>query len=288
MEAAPGETPQRRAAGLAVAASCEVIGTALLVAVGLSFVVLDFGRGSPVATLLPDAALRRGLTGCLFGCTGALIALSPIGKHSGAHINPVVTLAFVLTGSMRARHGVVYVLAQLLGAALGACPLLAWGAMGDSVQLGATTPGPGFGAVAALAGETATTLTMVLLLLVFLRHARLRRFTPAIFPPLYALMVLVEGPVSGTSTNPARSLGPALVSGDYRDFWVYCVGPVLGAVLAVAVLRLPPLRRAEVAVAKLYHFAHDPHGLFHRKARRRGQVLTDSSQYRLSRPPRHL
>jgi aquaporin Z len=74
------------------------------VVVGLSVVILNFGAGNPVVQLIPSAALRRSITGFLFGSTGALIALSPIGKESGAHINPVVTLAFWLMGKLPGHH----------------------------------------------------------------------------------------------------------------------------------------------------------------------------------------
>ena len=80
----------------------EAIGTALLVLVGLSLVILMFGAGSPIAPVVPNEALRRLITGFLFGTTGALIALSPIGRESGAHINPVVTLGFCLMGRLDA------------------------------------------------------------------------------------------------------------------------------------------------------------------------------------------
>ena len=76
----------------------ELIGTALLLGIGLSFVILNFGAGSPVVAALPDAGLRRLVTGFLFGSTGAAIAISQVGKISGAHINPVVTLAFYIKG----------------------------------------------------------------------------------------------------------------------------------------------------------------------------------------------
>lgn len=260
---------RRRLAGIGATLLAEALGTALLVGVGLSVVIADFGHGSPIIAWIPSVGIRRAVTGFLFGCTGALIALSALGRRSGAHINPIVTLTFVVTRAMRAWHGAGYVLAQLCGAALGAYPLLAWGRTGESVAFGATTPGPGYGARAALAGEVATTFTMVLLLMVFLRSRRLRRFTPGLFPPLYALMVFLEAPVSGTSTNPARSFGPALISWVWSGFWIYCVGPALGALLAIAALRLPGLHWAEIEVAKLYHFDHDPHALFHRKTRRR-------------------
>jgi len=102
----------------------ELVGTALLVLVGLSLVILMFGDGSPIKEVLPSEGWRRLITGFLFGTTGALIALSPVGMRSGAHINPVVTLAFRLMGKLDLRTTLAYVSAQLLGAILGALPLL--------------------------------------------------------------------------------------------------------------------------------------------------------------------
>lgn len=244
----------------------ELIGTALLVAVGLSVVIADFGSGSFIVHYLPDAGPRRLLTGFLFGCTGALIAISPLGKISGAHINPVVSLSFWLEGKMGGAHAAGYAVAQLLGGIVGAVPLLAWGAMGASVRFGATVPGDTFSPLDALGGEAVTTFMLVFLLFLLLGHARLRRFTPLLFPFLYAVMVFLEAPVSGTSTNPARSVGPAVVSGDWYGWWIYFAGPVAGACLAVAVRRHPWLQPFEVEVSKLYHFNYDPLGLFkHRK-----------------------
>ena len=122
----------------------ELVGTALLVFVGLSLVIVMFGAGSPIVSILPDAGLRSLITGFLFGTTGALIALSPVGKESGAHINPVVTLAFWLMGKIDLRLALGYVFAQLAGAIVGALPLRGWGSMGESVAFGATLPGQGY------------------------------------------------------------------------------------------------------------------------------------------------
>ncbi len=243
----------------------ELLGTALLLAVGLSVVILDFGAGSPVARLIPSEAWRRLITGFLFGSTGALIAVSPLGKISGAHINPVVTLAFLIEGKIRARHAAGYVVAQLAGAVAGCLPLLLWGRLGESVAYGSTVPGSAYPVWLAVVGETATTFALVILLLVFLGHKRIRRYTPLLLPVLYALMVFLEAPLSGTSTNPARSLGPAVVASDWRSWWVYWLGPALGALAAVAAHRRTWLRVLEVDVAKLYHFEHDPHGVFRRE-----------------------
>jgi aquaporin Z len=239
----------------------EAIGTALLVWIGLSVVVLDFGTGSPVIGLLPDAGLRRLITGFLFGTTGAIIAISPFGKESGAHINPVVTLGFWMMGRFDAKHVPGYLVSQFAGAALGASGLLAWGTMGRSVEFGSTVPG--FGNASALAGETVTTFALMFLLFYFLRHRTLKHFTPALFPPLYALMVWLEAPLSGTSTNPARTLGPALVAWEWRGWWIYWMGPLIGTLLAVAVHRLAGHRWPRIEVAKMHHFTHDPHRVFH-------------------------
>jgi len=243
--------------------AAETVGTALLVAVGLSIVILDFGRGSPMVRLLPDDGARRALTGFLFGTTGALIALSPLGKASGAHINPAVTFAFWLMGRMQRCHALGYVLCQLSGALLGALPLLLWGAMGASTSYGATVPGRETGNGLALLGETATTFALIFGLFVFLRHRTLRQFTPALFPPLYAIMVWLEAPISGTSTNPARSLGPAAISGVWNGWWIYWLGPMAGTLLAVAAYRFAGWERHRIRVAKVFHFAHDPYGIFH-------------------------
>jgi aquaporin Z len=241
----------------------ELLGTALLVAVGLSIVIVSFGEGSPLAALVPSPAGRRFVAGFFFGTTGALIALSPLGKLSGAHINPAVTLGFWLMNRLSASHAAGYVMCQLAGALAGAVPLLAWGAMGRSVAYGATVPGAAYGATWALAGEAVTTFALIFGVFFFIRHQALRPFTPALFPPLFAIMVWLEAPVSGTSTNPARSLGPAAISGDWDGWWIYWLGPLIGTLLAVAATRWAGWERR--IVAKLYHFDHDPHGIFHRR-----------------------
>lgn len=239
----------------------ELIGTALLVLVGLSLVITMFGAGSPMALLIPDEGLRRLITGFLFGATGAFITLSPVGKVSGSHINPIVTLSFRLLGKLDLRTAIGYIVAQLSGAVLGASPLLLWGAMGRSVAFGATLPGPGYPLSTVLWGEVLTTFTMVVLLCVFLGFRQLRPFTPAIFPPLYAIMVWAEAPISGTSTNPARSLGPAIISGQWEGWWIYWIGPLIGSIAACLACSFLAKR---ITVAKLYYFDSDSDRLFRR------------------------
>ena len=181
----------------------ELIGTALLVLGGVSVIVL-LSDASPLAHLVPNALLRTILTALLFGTIGSAIAVSWIGRESGAHINPAVTLGFWLMRKLDLRAAVGYVIAQLLGACVGALPLLAWGSTGRSVHFGATIPGTGYSTAVVLMGEIVTTFGLVATLCVFLGFRHLRRFTPFVIPFLYAIMVPLEAPISGTSTNPAR------------------------------------------------------------------------------------
>ena len=236
----------------------EFAGTALLVGVGLSAVIIDTSPSGPVAPLIGPGA-RLALTGFLFGAVGGGIAVSPVGKVSGAHLNPIVTLAFVLRRRMRPWLAAGYVAAQLTGAIVGAAALLAWGPAGTEVHLGATVPGRAYGPALAVAGETSTGAALIVGLLIFIGSRRLRAWTPLLFPPLHALMVYLEAPVSGTSTNPARSLGPAVIAGIWHGWWVYWAGPVLGALIGVALIR--PARQLEVDIAKVYDFEHDRYGL---------------------------
>jgi aquaporin Z len=240
----------------------EFVGTALLISVGLSVVILDFSPDSPATALIPSEGVRRLITGFLFGTTGGLIAVSPVGKTSGAHINPVVTIAFWLRRKMGTGHALGYVLAQLAGGVVGAVPLLVWGKAGAVVQFGATLPGKGYASWEAALGETATTCALIALLFLFLGHKPIRKFTPMLFPFLYAVMVYLEAPLSGTSTNPARSLGPEVISWEFRAWWIYWAGPMMGTLLGLAIHKLAWLRFLEVEVAKLYHFEHDPYHVF--------------------------
>jgi aquaporin Z len=241
----------------------EAVGTGLLVLGGLSVVIFMFGAGSPMERLLPDVVSRRILTGFLFGCVGGSIALSPVGIVSGAHINPAVTLGFWLMQKLDVRTALGYVCAQLVGAALGSLPLLAWGAMGRSVAFGATVPGAGYMTMDVVLGEVVTTFALITGLCIFIGFRELRRFTPFLMPLLYAVMVPLETALSGTSTNPARSFGPALISGRWDGWWIYWIGPLAGAAAAIVVCSALARR---IEVAKLYHFDSDRRRIFHRMA----------------------
>ena len=243
----------------------EVIGTAALIFAGLSLVIWMWGEGTPMARLVPNELVRSAITGFLFGCVGGGIALSRVGSESGAHINPAVTMGFWMMRKLDARAAAGYIVAQLLGAGLGALPLLAWGAMGRSIAFGATIPGRGYATSTVLMGEVVTTFGLVTTLCIFLGFRHLRPFTPFTMPLLYGVMVPLESHLSGTSTNPARSFGPSLISGQWDGWWIFWAGPMVGMLIAIVVCSSIARR---IEVAKLYHFESDRRRLFHRMAGR--------------------
>lgn len=230
--------------------AAEFAGTFLLLLIGLSAVVIDFAHGSPVPRWLPDENLRRLLTGIVFAGGATAIVYSPLGKTSGGHINPAVTLAFLRLRKITGLSATWYMLAQFAGALAGALAVrLLWGNLAVDVDLGATIPGRG-GWPASLLAEIAITFLLVTLILRFVDEPSLQRFTPLAAGALVAFLVFVEAPLSGTSLNPARSFGPAVVSPDYTRIWVYLVAPPLGALLAVALYRRS---RPTVRCGKLIH-----------------------------------
>jgi len=233
----------------------ELLGTAFLIFAGLSAVTFDFSAGSPLATVLPDGGIRRLITGLLFAGSGSLVAISPLGKLSGAHINPAISLAFWLHGKMHHHDLVGYIVSQFLGAALGAGLLvLVWRDRAASVHNGITAPGAGYPIWSVFLIEMGLTFLLVLAIFLFVSSHRLMRWTPLMVWILVALMVWLEAPISGTSLSPARSFGPSLVSWFWQDQWLYYLAPLLGAVLAVCFFRLlTVVGMHDVLTAKMFH-----------------------------------
>jgi aquaporin Z len=155
-----------------------------------------------------------------------------MGAISGAHLNPGVSLAFALRGDFPWKRVPGYIIVQLLGATLAALFLLA--VFGNVEHLGATLPGPGYVNWQALLMEIVLTAGLVSVILGTASAAQNVGAIAALGVGGYiALAGLWSAPVSGTSMNPARSFGPALVSADFTSYWVYVVGPLAGVVIAV-------------------------------------------------------
>ncbi|GAA4026769.1 aquaporin [Hymenobacter glaciei] len=199
----------------------EMLGTAIL---------LIFGTGAAVVDAQTHALGHSGVA-VAFGLVVFAIIQS-LGETSGAHVNPAVTVAFWATGRFSGRRVLPYVLAQLAGAALGSflVKLIA----GPASTLGATLPA--HGAWQALGIEAFLTFWLMLVILRVASGPKEAGLLAGLaISATVALEALVAGPLTGASMNPARSLAPALLSGNWTDWWVYVVGPIGGALLAVAV-----------------------------------------------------
>jgi aquaporin TIP len=241
-----GLTPEDLGEKTWLGALAEFIGVLLFLFVGCGAVVtitgvLGTGPGSDAAALVAIALAFGLVLAIVIGATAAI---------SGGHINPAVTFAAVITGRMKLSVGVVYVAAQLLGAAVGVflLDLVVVDSISDPSNLGATTlntealESTGAGVV------VEAVLTFVLVFTVF-ATAIDKRGLGNMAPLAIGLAVLADHfvgvPLTGASMNPARSFGPALVANEWDDQWVYWVGPLIGAALAALVYYFAYLSRAD-------------------------------------------
>jgi aquaporin Z len=155
-----------------------------------------------------------------------------MGKVSGAHLNPVVTVAFALRREFPWRRVPPYILVQLIGAVAASGVL--WATFGEAGRLGGTVPGHGVTDLQAMVMEILLTLGLVSTILGTASGAQNVGHLSAIAVGAYiALAGLWASPISGASMNPARSFGPALIDGDFSQLWPYLSGPAIGAVGAV-------------------------------------------------------
>lgn len=201
----------------------EVFGTFLLVFVGAGGAVLDErthgGIGRAAAVTAPGLMVM------------AVILF--MGAVSGAHLNPVVSVAFALRADFQWRRVPGYIMAQLVGATL-ACLVLRV-VFGGTGQLGATVAGPGFSATQAVVMEGVLTAGLVSVILGTASTAQNIGSLSAFGVGAYIVLAgLWASPVSGASMNPARSFGPDVVNGGFGQLWIYLLGPLAGTFVAVA------------------------------------------------------
>lgn len=221
----------------------EALGTALLVFVAVGVATLTFGVG------LTGASTAAGVvaTSLAFGLTLLVLAYA-LGPVSGCHINPAVTMGFLVAGRIRAKEAAAYWASQVAGGVAGA--LLLWGVLSSTTTYDKATMGlgaDGFGgasplglnAVGALVTEVVLTFLFVFVVLAVTREAAAASFVMAGAAAGLALAAvhLVGIPLTGTSVNPARSIGPALVVGGQAlsQLWVFVLAPLVGGALAAVV-----------------------------------------------------
>ncbi len=201
----------------------ESLGTFCLVFAGTGAIIVNQTTGGAVSHV--GVALTFGLV--------VMAMIYAMGDVSGAHLNPAVSLGFVLAGRFPVRELPAYVLAQLIGAFVASSLLRAL--FPDSASLGATLPRDG--ATQSFILEVVLTFMLMLVILSVSAGAKEKGITAGIaIGGIVGLEALFAGPISGASMNPARSLAPAVVAWRLDALWVYLVAPFIGAALAVPCL----------------------------------------------------
>jgi aquaporin Z len=209
-----------------------------MVSAGLVTTALE-ATGSPLHGLLPSDFGRRALNGAAMGLTAMALIYSPLGKRSGAHMNPAFTFSFLRLGKVARGDAFAYMVAQTAGGIAGVA-LVAW-LLGDAfrgapVSWVVTHPGAG-GESVAFAAELAISFGMMATALVCSNTPRLAPYTGLCCGFLLALYITFEAPLSGMSINPARSVASAAIPGVWRDIWIYLAAPPLGMLLAAEAFR---------------------------------------------------
>lgn len=215
----------------------EALGTYAIVTAGCGAIIVNSTTG----------ALTHPGVACTFGLI-VMVMIAATGHLSGAHFNPAVTVAFALTRHFPWREVPLYIAGQSLGGIAGAVTLREL--FGTTAHLGATLPAGSAGQ--SLGVEVLLTAVLMFVIIAVATDTRaVGQLAALAIGATVALDALWGGPISGASMNPARSFGPALVAGVWRDQWVYWLGPLLGAPIGAVLyqfLRTPLQQSPSVVV----------------------------------------
>jgi aquaporin Z len=188
----------------------------------------------PAFHLIPNAVIRRLLMGIAMGITAVMIIRSPVGKRSGAHFNPAITLTYLRLGKIDAWDALFYVMFQFMGGVFGvavSAAVLRSSLADPSVDYAVTVPGQYGTAAAFLAELFMATLLMGAVLWISNRPA-IANYTSYCVGILITLYILLFAPVSGFSINPARTTGSAVFADVWTAEWLYFIAPLLGMMIA--------------------------------------------------------
>src|SRR5215831_11754925 len=219
-----------------------------------AFTVLLYHPASPVTKVISDGILRRLLMGIAMGSTAIAIIFSPLGRRSGAHFNPSVTLTFFRLGKVKAWDTAFYIVAQFVGGVAGVAIttlLLGSAVAAPTVNYAATLPGPQ-GKLIAFVAETGISFVLMSVVLRVSNTKKLARWTGLFAGTLVATYITFESPVSGMSMNPARTFGSAFGAQVWMSVWIYFIAPPLGMLAAAEIFTRGKTRRT-AACAKLHH-----------------------------------
>jgi aquaporin Z len=215
---------------------------------------LLFYTGSPILHQVPSATGRLVLMGLAMGVTAIAIILSPMGRRSGAHFNPAVSITYLFLGRMHWLDTLFYVIAQFIGGAFGVA--VAWMLIGfplgsPSVRYVVTVPGR-YGVWAAFLAEVFMGFLLMTFVLLSGSSARLARYTWLLVGLLVAMYVIVFSAVSGFGLNPARTFSSALFAGVWTAVWIYLSAPLLGMLMGAGCF-VTVAGMDKVYCGKIYH-----------------------------------
>jgi MIP family channel proteins len=215
----------------------EFIGTVFFVFLATGSVVSAAYLKIPSYLVIPFVAATIGLA--------LALAVSATMGISGGHLNPAVTVGLLVAKKISKIDASLYIIVQILGAIIGASLLFVLfpASVGNAVYWGATTLGSGVGILQAIAVEAILTFFLVLAVFGTAVDERAPKIGGFGIGLTVALDIMVGGAVSGASMNPARSIGPAIVSMHFAAWYVYFIGPILGAIIAALIYNELILKR---------------------------------------------
>jgi aquaporin Z len=194
-----------------------------------TYALVLFGTGAIVVNDLTNNTITHVGVAIVFGAIVTAMIYS-FGKISGAHINPAVTIGFWLVHKITFKEVSYYVIAQLIGGLLASITL--WLLFPGHLGLGATLP-LNDNVMQSFVLEVILTLFLMLTIIQVSSNKDYHDFTGVAVGLVVMLEAMFAGPITGASMNPARSIAPALVSGQTQHLWLYIVAPILGAVIAI-------------------------------------------------------
>lgn len=211
---------------------CEALGLGIfLFCAGLADVIIDH-PAMPVHNHIHSALIRRFLIGLLMGLTALYILNSRFGKKSGSHINPSVTLVQYRLGNITAVNSIFYILFQFIGGSIGMYLiylLMPHFIKFPSINYIVTQPSAA-GVAIAFVLEFIISFILMVTVLYSNTNKQLSMLTAYFVAALITLFITFEAPYSGMSMNPARTFASAIVSGEWKSFWLYCIAPPIGMV----------------------------------------------------------
>jgi aquaporin Z len=209
---------------------CEAIELALFMISACAFTIFLFDPSSPAFHLFPSTITRRFFMAIAMGITAVLIIHSPMGKRSGAHFNPAITLTYYRLGKIDLWDAVFYVCFQFIGGIFGvAVASIIFGSSlsKPSVDYVVTVPGR-YGTAAAFVAELFMATVLMAVVLLLSNRVSMAVYVSYSVGTLIALYTFFLAPVSGFSVNPARTIGSAFFAGVWTAGWLYLTAPLIG------------------------------------------------------------